>query len=115
MVVRLVIYFFLEEENNGYLAALNMRTKIQIVYTILTMIEFISTHIVWKLCIDFPIITTEAYKTLNKQGVVIMKINIGENLKKLRLSKDLTQEQLAEVFGVSPHLEFVVSLIRKHR
>ena len=31
-----------------------------------------------------------------------MKINIGENLKKMRLSKDLTQEQLAEVFGVSP-------------
>lgn len=31
-----------------------------------------------------------------------MKINIGENLKRLRLKKDLTQEQLAEVFGVSP-------------
>ncbi len=31
-----------------------------------------------------------------------MKINIGENLKRLRLSKDLTQEQLAEVLGVSP-------------
>lgn len=31
-----------------------------------------------------------------------MRINIGENLKKLRLKKDLTQEQLAEVFGVSP-------------
>lgn len=31
-----------------------------------------------------------------------MKINIGENLKKLRLSKDLTQEQLAEVLSVSP-------------
>lgn len=30
-----------------------------------------------------------------------MKINIGENLKKLRLSKGLTQEQAAEVFGVS--------------
>lgn len=31
-----------------------------------------------------------------------MKFNIGENLKKLRLSKGLTQEQLAEVFCVSP-------------
>lgn len=31
-----------------------------------------------------------------------MKINIGENLKKLRLQKEFTQEQLAEVFGVSP-------------
>lgn len=31
-----------------------------------------------------------------------MKINIGENLKRLRLNKDLTQEQLAEVFCVSP-------------
>lgn len=30
-----------------------------------------------------------------------MKMNIGENLKKLRVSKGLTQEQLAEVFGVS--------------
>lgn len=29
-------------------------------------------------------------------------MNIGENLKKLRLSKGLTQEQAAEVFGVSP-------------
>jgi transcriptional regulator with XRE-family HTH domain len=31
-----------------------------------------------------------------------MKINIGENLKRLRLQKEFTQEQLAEVFGVSP-------------
>ena len=31
-----------------------------------------------------------------------MKISIGENLRKMRLEKDLTQEQLAEVFGVSP-------------
>lgn len=31
-----------------------------------------------------------------------MKINIGENLKRLRLQRELTQEQLAEVFGVSP-------------
>ncbi len=30
-----------------------------------------------------------------------MIINIGDNLKRLRLQKDLTQEQLAEVFGVS--------------
>lgn len=30
-----------------------------------------------------------------------MKINIGENLKALRLKKGLTQEQAAEVFGVS--------------
>lgn len=30
-----------------------------------------------------------------------MKINIGDNLKQLRLQKGLTQEQLAEVFGVS--------------
>ena len=30
-----------------------------------------------------------------------MKINIGERLKQLRLQKGLTQEQLAEVFGVS--------------
>ena len=30
-----------------------------------------------------------------------MKINIGENLKQLRLQKGLTQEQLSEVFGVS--------------
>ncbi len=30
-----------------------------------------------------------------------MVINIGENLKRLRLQKGLTQEQLAEVFGVS--------------
>lgn len=31
-----------------------------------------------------------------------MKINIGDNLKRLRLQKGLTQEQLAEDFGVSP-------------
>lgn len=31
-----------------------------------------------------------------------MIINIGENLKRLRLKKEITQEQLAEVFGVSP-------------
>ncbi len=30
-----------------------------------------------------------------------MKINIGDNLKQLRLQNGLTQEQLAEVFGVS--------------
>lgn len=30
-----------------------------------------------------------------------MKINIGNNLKKLRLTKGITQEQLAEAFGVS--------------
>ena len=30
-----------------------------------------------------------------------MKINIGDNLKQLRLQKELTQEQLADVFGVS--------------
>ncbi len=30
-----------------------------------------------------------------------MVINIGDNLKRLRLQKGLTQEQLAEVFGVS--------------
>lgn len=30
-----------------------------------------------------------------------MKMNIGENLKKLRVGKGLTQEQLAEMFGVS--------------
>lgn len=30
-----------------------------------------------------------------------MKINIGENLRQLRLQKGLTQEQLAEVFGIS--------------
>ena len=31
-----------------------------------------------------------------------MKISIGENLRELRLSRELTQEQLAEIFGVSP-------------
>ena len=31
-----------------------------------------------------------------------MKINIGENLKKLRIKSELTQEQLAEIFNVSP-------------
>lgn len=31
-----------------------------------------------------------------------MKINIGENLRRLRLAKGETQEQLSEVFGVSP-------------
>lgn len=30
-----------------------------------------------------------------------MKLNIGDNLKQLRLKKGLTQEQLADVFGVS--------------
>ena len=30
-----------------------------------------------------------------------MRINIGDNLKQLRLQKGLTQEQLADVFGVS--------------
>ena len=30
-----------------------------------------------------------------------MKINIGNNLKQLRLQKGLTQEQLADVFGIS--------------
>ena len=31
-----------------------------------------------------------------------MKISIGENLRRMRLEKGLTQEQLAEVFSVSP-------------
>lgn len=31
-----------------------------------------------------------------------MKLNIGDHLKSLRLKKGFTQEQLAEVFGVSP-------------
>ena len=31
-----------------------------------------------------------------------MRISIGENLKRLRLQKEFTQEQFAEVFGVSP-------------
>jgi transcriptional regulator with XRE-family HTH domain len=31
-----------------------------------------------------------------------MKINIGENLRKLRIRNELTQEQLAEIIGVSP-------------
>lgn len=31
-----------------------------------------------------------------------MKIDIGRKLKELRLQKNLTQEQLAEIFGVSP-------------
>jgi transcriptional regulator with XRE-family HTH domain len=31
-----------------------------------------------------------------------MQIKIGENLKKLRIKNDLTQEKLAETFGVSP-------------
>lgn len=31
-----------------------------------------------------------------------MKINLGENLRRLRLKSDLTQEQLAQIFNVSP-------------
>ena len=31
-----------------------------------------------------------------------MNANIGKNLRKFRLAKDMTQEQLAEVFGVTP-------------
>lgn len=31
-----------------------------------------------------------------------MKLSIGENLRRLRLQKGITQEQMAEVFGVSP-------------
>ena len=31
-----------------------------------------------------------------------MQIKIGANLRRLRISRDMTQEQLAEVFGVSP-------------
>lgn len=30
-----------------------------------------------------------------------MEINIGKNLKKLRVQRDLTQEQLAEILNVS--------------
>ncbi len=33
---------------------------------------------------------------------MIMQIRIGENLRKLRIKNELTQEKLAEVFGVSP-------------
>jgi transcriptional regulator with XRE-family HTH domain len=36
------------------------------------------------------------------KGVIIMQIRIGENLRKLRIKNELTQEKLAEVFGVSP-------------
>ncbi|WP_199825300.1 helix-turn-helix transcriptional regulator [Gorillibacterium timonense] len=31
-----------------------------------------------------------------------MQIKFGENLRKLRMMNELTQEKLAEVFGVSP-------------
>lgn len=31
-----------------------------------------------------------------------MQINIGENIRRLRLARGMTQEQLSEVFGVSP-------------
>lgn len=30
-----------------------------------------------------------------------MKLNLGENLKRLRRERDITQEQLSEIFGVS--------------
>ena len=36
------------------------------------------------------------------EGVIIMQVKIGENLKKLRIKNELTQEKLAEIFDVSP-------------
>jgi transcriptional regulator with XRE-family HTH domain len=45
-------------------------------------------------------VITEASKKY--KGVIIMQIRIGENLRKLRIKNELTQEKLAEVFGVSP-------------
>ena len=30
-----------------------------------------------------------------------MKLNIGENIRKLRKDRDITQEEFAEMFGVS--------------
>ena len=45
-------------------------------------------------------VITEASKKY--KGVIAMEIRIGENLRKLRIKNELTQERLAEVFGVSP-------------
>lgn len=57
--------------------------------------------------IGIPFLSIFLYNTLgsfpnNKKGAVFMRINIGENLKRLRLKKEITQEEMAEVFGVSP-------------
>lgn len=48
----------------------------------------------------YSIVITEASKQF--EGVITMKINLGENLRKFRLKRELTQEQLAEIFNVSP-------------
>lgn len=45
-------------------------------------------------------VITEASKKY--KGVIIMQIRIGENLRKLRIKNELTQEKLAAAFGVSP-------------
>jgi hypothetical protein len=55
-------------------------------------------------------VITEASKKY--KGVIIMQIRIGENLRKLRIKNELTQEKLAEVFGVSPKQSAVGRTIR---
>jgi len=68
---------------------------------ILTLVDFFSTNELWELKAVCIMVNTEVSKT-QKVGDIIMKIHLSENLRKLRFKNHLTQEQLAEIFTVSP-------------
>lgn len=66
------------------------------------MINFFSRNEIWNSYLLCDMLLAErgaAFK--NNQGEIIMKLNIGDTIKYLRKEKDITQDELADVLGIS--------------